>query len=214
MQNCYCWSTAEGSRNLVFTGCCRGVFIADRRLNCRAGFLLFEWRRSSWTVGDFFSNPCHHVVGIFCTTVSSSLTLREACFRARITLGFVSVCSLVCAKCVPGRLWSESGVNLNWRVQRNLLVWERSLKILLLVLLNSLNSFFVILPSLSSKTWMIKSSYDLGTFVFCAILLLGCSSQFSLFRAASFHLFLRVAIFYKEYWTTIRTEFLFYEKTN
>ena len=34
------------------------------------------------------------------------------------------------------------------------------------------------------------SSCDLGTFEFCAKLLLGCSPQFSLFRAASFFLFL------------------------
>ena len=40
-----------------------------------------------------------------------------------------------------------------------------------------------------------QSSCDLGTFDFCAKLLLGCSSQFSLFNAAKFLLF-RVAISY------------------
>ena len=49
------------------------------------------------------------------------------------------------------------------------------------------------LPSISSETWVIESSCDLGTFEFYAKLLPGFSSQFSLFKAASFFLF-RVAI--------------------
>ena len=43
---------------------------------------------------------------------------------------------------------------------------------------------------------MLYSSCDLGTFEFCAQLLLGGSTQFSLFDAARFLLFLRVAILY------------------
>ena len=65
----------------------------------------------------------------------------------------------------------------------------------LCVLLNSCDNFFVTLPSISSETW-VMSSGDLGLFEFCANLLLGCSSQFSLLNAASFLLFIRVASFY------------------
>ena len=62
------------------------------------------------------------------------------------------------------------------------------------VLLNSCDNFLVTLPSVSSETWIMQTSCDLGIFEFCAKLLLGCSPQFSLFKAASFLLFLRVAI--------------------
>ena len=64
------------------------------------------------------------------------------------------------------------------------------------VLLNSWDNFFFTLTSFSSETWVVVSSCDLGTFEFCAKLLLAFSSQFSLLRAASFRLFLKVAIFY------------------
>ena len=46
------------------------------------------------------------------------------------------------------------------------------------VLLNSSDNLLVTLPSISSGTWVMKSSCDLGTFEFCARLLLRCSSQF------------------------------------
>ena len=62
------------------------------------------------------------------------------------------------------------------------------------VLLNSFDSLFVTLPSISSETWVIESSCDLGALEFYAKLPLGCSSQFSLFNAANFLLF-RVVIF-------------------
>ena len=61
------------------------------------------------------------------------------------------------------------------------------------VLLNSWDNFLVTLSSISSETWAIYSSCDLGAAEFWANLLLGCSSQFSSFKAASFLLF-RVAI--------------------
>ena len=63
------------------------------------------------------------------------------------------------------------------------------------VLLNSFDSLFVTLPSISSETWVIQSSCDLGALEFCAKLLQEWSSQFSLFNAANFFLF-RVVIFY------------------
>ena len=66
------------------------------------------------------------------------------------------------------------------------------------VLLNSWDNFFVTLPSISSENWVMQSSCDLRTFEFWAKLLLGRSSQFSLFNAANFLLLLRVAIFYGE----------------
>ena len=65
------------------------------------------------------------------------------------------------------------------------------------VLLNSFDSLFVTLPSISSETWVMWSYWDLGAFEFCAKLLLERSSQFSLFNAANFLLF-RVVIFLRE----------------
>ena len=64
------------------------------------------------------------------------------------------------------------------------------------VLLNSWENFFVTLPSISWETWLMESPCDLGTFEFCATLILVCSSQFYLFSAASFHLFSIVASSY------------------
>ena len=64
------------------------------------------------------------------------------------------------------------------------------------VLLNSWDNFFVTLPSISLQCWVKYFSCDLRTIEFCAKLLLRCSSQFSLLRAASFRLFLEVAFFY------------------
>ena len=37
----------------------------------------------------------------------------DACFRMRITLGVLLIRSVVYVVCVPGRLWSGSGVGLN-----------------------------------------------------------------------------------------------------
>ena len=48
------------------------------------------------------------------------------------------------------------------------------------------------------------SSYDLGALEFCAKLLLGCSSQFSLFNAANFLLF-RVVILKEKYLSVSNT---------
>ena len=46
----------------------------------------------------------------FLARVSNRLAAENAGFRMRITLGVVLIRSLVCFKCVPGRLRSVSGV--------------------------------------------------------------------------------------------------------
>ena len=66
------------------------------------------------------------------------------------------------------------------------------------VLLNFWDNFFLTLPSISSKIWVIYYYCDLGTIEFCAKLHLWCSSQFSLLKAGKFRLFLEVAVFYKK----------------
>ena len=63
--------------------------------------------------GNFFLNSCYQVVAIFWVWVFCNLTLINACFRRRFTLRVVLARSLICAKCVPGRLRCESGVALN-----------------------------------------------------------------------------------------------------
>ena len=50
--------------------------------------------------------------------VLCSLTLKDARFRMKITLGVVLIRSLVRAVCVPGHLRSGSGVTPKWRVQK------------------------------------------------------------------------------------------------
>ena len=92
--------------------------------------------------------------------------------------------------------------------KRNSSSRDRAPKLRISLLLNSLDNFFLTLPSISSETCLILSFCVLGTVVFCASLLPGCSSWFSLLRASSFHLFLKTAICYGkitnngEYWIT------------
>ena len=66
------------------------------------------------------------------------------------------------------------------------------------VLLYSWDSFLVTLPSISSETCVIYSSFILGTDVFRDWPFLGFPSRVSLVTAANFRLFLNVAIFRKE----------------
>ena len=80
-------------------------------------------------------------------------------------------------------------------LRRKSSIRESAPKMLLSVLLNSWGNFFVTLPSISPETRLMESSCDLRAFEFCAKLLLGSSSQFSLFSAAIFLLILRVATF-------------------
>ena len=76
--------------------------------------------------------------------------------------------------------------------------------------LNSLDNLFVTLASIFSETWVIESSCDVGTFEFDAKLLLGCSSQFSLFKAANF--FCCGLPFYGKAFSTINIWLSFYCK--
>ena len=62
------------------------------------------------------------------------------------------------------------------------------------VLLNYWDSFLLTLPSISSQTCVIYSSFFLGTDVFRDWPFLGCSSFVSLVTAANFRLFFNVAI--------------------
>ena len=70
--------------------------------------------------------------------------------------------------------------------RRSLSSQDRAPKMQLFVLSISLDSFFVTLPSISSETCAMSLLVirGLGTFVFCAMVLLGCSSWFSFLRAA------------------------------
>ena len=52
------------------------------------------------------------------------------------------------------------------------------------------------------------------SFVFWAMLLLGCFSQFSLFKVASFRLLLKVAIFTGEQMKLVKTGLSFVKKIN
>ena len=101
---------------------------------------------------------------------------------------------------LPSVFREVSGAVPEWHCirgfRRNSSSRDRAPKMRLSVLLNSLVNFLVTLPSISSETWVIESSCDLGAVEFCAKLLLGCSSQFSLFRTASFRLLLWVAVLY------------------
>ena len=65
------------------------------------------------------------------------------------------------------------------------------------VLLNSWDNFLVTLPSISSETCVISSSFILRTQVFRDWPFLGFSSRIFLVTAANFRLFLNVAIFLK-----------------
>ena len=93
----------------------RGIFSAELRLTGKAVLFLLSRRCIRGAVGDFLVNSCHHVVANFWAKLLCSVAAEEACFRIKTTLGAVLIRSLVCAKCVPGRLRSKSAVALNWR---------------------------------------------------------------------------------------------------
>ena len=95
---------------------------------------------------------------------------------------------------VPGTV-SEC-VRICW-FKRNSSNLDRAPKMRDSILLNSWDSFLVILPSISSETCVIYSSLILGTDVFRDWPFLGFSSCDSLVTAANFRLFLNVAIFLK-----------------
>ena len=94
--------------------------------------------------------------------------------------------------------------------RKNSFELDRAPKMRDFVLLNSWDSFLVTLPSISSKTCVIYSSLILGTDVFRDWPFLGCSSCVSLVTAATFRLFLNVAIFWREKcYAVMKTELVF-----
>ena len=78
--------------------------------------------------------------------------------------------------------------------RRNLSSFDNAPKVRDSVLLNSLESFLVTLPSISSETWEMYSWVNSGSSTFCPLLPL-LPSGVSLETAANFLLFLNVAIF-------------------
>ena len=95
---------------------------------------------------------------------------------------------------VPGTVWKS--VCICW-FERNSSNLVRAPKMRDSVLLNSWDSFLLILPSISSETCVIYSSLILGTDVFRDWPFLGFFSCVSLVTAAKIRLSLNVAIFLK-----------------
>ena len=127
---------------------------------------------------------------------SSSFVPRFSTFVFRNVPGTVPECVRICG------------------FRRNSSNLDRAPKIRDSVLLNSWDSFFVTLPSISSETCVINSSLVLGTDVFRDWPFLGCSWYVSLVTAASsdvhFRLFLNVAIFLKgKCYAFMKTELVF-----
>ena len=103
----------KGQQNLVCVDRSRGILTAELQLTGTAVLILLSWRCTGEAVSNFVKNSCHHVVAIFWARVLCRLALQEACFRMKITVGFMLIRSLVCAVCVSGRLRSSSEVALN-----------------------------------------------------------------------------------------------------
>ena len=120
---------------------------------------------------------------------------------------------------MPSAIRDVSGAIQEWTCisgfRKNSSSRDKTPKMRLSVLMISLDNFFPNLPSISSETWVIWSSCDLGAIDFFAHLFLACSSKLSLFRAASYGWFLNVAIFYGKIMSSaINTEVFFMEKFN
>ena len=114
-----------------------------------------------------------------------------------------------------GSLWEQSSFVLPWfssyayrnvsgavpewpwisGFRRNSWSSDREPKMQLSLPLNSLDSFFVTLHSIFSEVCVIVSFCDLGTFVICAKVFLGCFSWCSLLREASFRFFSELPYF-------------------
>ena len=123
------------------------------------------------------------VVSFLWASVLCHPVIEEACFRMRVTLGVILICSPTYTKHVAGRIRSGSGVPWISGFMRKTSSCASAPSMRFSVLLNSCENFLVTLSSISSEIW---SSCDLGTFEFCVKLLLGCSSQFFLFKGARF----------------------------
>ena len=98
-------------------------------------------------------NSCHHVVVLFWTRVLSHLTVEEARLRMRIILGvvlfrspwFVLDAYREGSGVVPERPCSSGFIRKSWRR-------ANAPRVRFSVLLNSFDSLFVNLPSISSDT--------------------------------------------------------------
>ena len=106
----------KGQQNLVCFNRRRSNLAAELRLTGRAVLFLLSSKCTGRAVSGFLVNSCHRVVAIFWARVLCCLSREDAFFRMRITLGVVLICSVVCARCVLGRLRSSSGLALNYRV--------------------------------------------------------------------------------------------------
>ena len=158
--------------------------------SCGDNGFYFTWTKKNNRVLTHLTlslNSHRRAVTIFLARV------EEASFKMRVTLVVTLIRSLLYAKHIPGRLRSRSGVPWSSGFMRKSSSRASAPSMRFSVLLNSCDNSLVTLSSISPETWVMQSSCDLGTFELCAKLLLGCSSQFSLFKATSFLLF-RVAI--------------------
>ena len=112
----------KGQQSFVRFDRRRGILTEELRLIGRVVVFLLFWRCTRGGVSDFFVNTCQHVVALFLVSVLCRLVDEDARFRMRITLGFVLILSLACAKCISGRLPSGSGVALKQWVHEEDLV--------------------------------------------------------------------------------------------
>ena len=96
------------------------------------------------------------VVAIFWARVFCHLVVEEAGFRMRVTLGVIVIRSLVYTKHVPGRLGSGAVPEWPWisGLMRKSSSSASAPSMRFSVLLNSCDNFLVILPSISSETWV------------------------------------------------------------
>ena len=155
-------------------------------------FSLLSWTYIGGAVSDFLVNSCYHLVAFFWAWVLRRLVVEDACVTMRSLWEWSSFFPWLelnefpdASGAVPVWTWTSG-------FMRQSPGRDSAPKMQFCILLNSWDNFFLTLPSISSETWVMYSFCDLGTFEFCAKLLLGCS----LFSAASFLLFLKVAALY------------------
>ena len=77
------------------------------RLSLWTPVTMSRWHRLSLSLS---LNSCHHVTAFLWARALCHVTVEEARFRMRITMGVVLIRSLVCTKCAPGGLRNGSGV--------------------------------------------------------------------------------------------------------
>ena len=124
-------------------------------------------------------------------------------FRTRIILGTILRWFLVFYVHVLRFSRKGSGLHPDLRIQKKLLSFDRAVRVRLSVLMNSWNKFFGTLTSISSDTWVIHSSFILGTAEFRAWLWLGYPFRIPLATAVNFFLFLNVANIKGKVWDSV-----------